>query len=391
MGAGPIPSILLEGDPEEAPVASGPGDRYVLAPEVVLPSLGEQRGETELPESYGTGRLFLRARDPHWLHLAWDLTTEQQQEYVGRSADGSLRVRVYVRSVNETPCEEARVPSDARSWFLQVEHGGERYIAELGYRAGESEWKRIALSEEAWTPPDGVSEDASVEFATVPPEEEPDEVRAVLAAAVAEDISQAEVLQQLRSEGLVVMLPVSTLPTRRLWTLEQARALAAAVHWGAAGNGGLSSGEFGEGIGQDRGEVVSAPEVVGPIAVEQPEHEIGPAGGVCSMAEGFGRVENEKPFWFNINAELVIYGATEPDAQVGIGGRRIKLRPDGTFSLRFSLPDGEYDLKVLAVSADGASARLAELRFGRGTTYTGEVGMPPQDPALKTPPPAHGS
>ena len=32
-------------------------------------------------------------------------------------------------------------------------------------------------------------------------------------------------------------------------------------------------------------------------------------------------------------------GATEPDAAVTIGGRKIQLRKDGTFSFRFALPD----------------------------------------------------
>ncbi len=41
-------------------------------------------------------------------------------------------------------------------------------------------------------------------------------------------------------------------------------------------------------------------------------------------------------FWLNINAELIVYGATEPGAQVTLGGRPIQLRPDGTFSCRFS-------------------------------------------------------
>ena len=51
-------------------------------------------------------------------------------------------------------------------------------------------------------------------------------------------------------------------------------------------------------------------------------------------------MERAKGFWFNVNAELIIYGATEPTARVTLGGHEIKLRPDGTFSYRFSLPDG---------------------------------------------------
>jgi hypothetical protein len=100
-------------------------------------------------------------------------------------------------------------------------------------------------------------------------------------------------------------------------------------------------------------------------------------------------VQRAKGFWFNVNAELIVYGATEPDATVTIGGRTIKLRPDGSFSYRFALPDGKYELPVLATSADGDDSRSAELKFSRNTRYRGEVGVHPQDSALKPPRPAH--
>jgi hypothetical protein len=134
----------------------------------------------------------------------------------------------------------------------------------------------------------------------------------------------------------------------------------------------------------------------GPLALE----EMAPsslAAAIFSPAPGVpgevsspfgGEVPAEKHFWFNVNAELVIYGATEPDAQVTIGGRPIRLRPDGTFSYRFALPDGTYDLPITATAAHGDS-RQAHLRFYRGTSYSGEVGVHPHDPSLRTPEPRH--
>ena len=85
-----------------------------------------------------------------------------------------------------------------------------------------------------------------------------------------------------------------------------------------------------------------------------------------------------------MNAELVIYGATEPSAQLTIGGRAIQLRPDGSFSFRFALPDGNYSLPITACSAQG-EMRGAELEFFRGTKHYGEVGTHLPDPALKAP------
>ena len=88
---------------------------------------------------------------------------------------------------------------------------------------------------------------------------------------------------------------------------------------------------------------------------------------MSSVSSPFGGAERQRGFWFNVNAELIIYGATEPDATVTIGDRKIKLRPDGTFSFRFALPDGEYPLPAAAHSADGEETREARLEFSRNT------------------------
>ena len=59
-------------------------------------------------------------------------------------------------------------------------------------------------------------------------------------------------------------------------------------------------------------------------------------------------------------------------------------RPDGTFSFRFALPNGIYELTVSAGSTHGDS-RQAHLTFVRRTSCEGEVGVAPQDPSLKPP------
>jgi hypothetical protein len=64
-----------------------------------------------------------------------------------------------------------------------------------------------------------------------------------------------------------------------------------------------------------------------------------------------------RKFWLVVNTELIVYGATEPDAKVTVQGREIKLKPDGTFSLRFFLPDGKQVIPVHATSADGIDER----------------------------------
>ena len=79
--------------------------------------------------------------------------------------------------------------------------------------------------------------------------------------------------------------------------------------------------------------------------------------GVTSLASPVRRPPKEKTFWLVVNTELIVYGATEPDAKVTVQGKEIRLRPDGTFSLRFALPDGKQVIPVEATSSDGDDKR----------------------------------
>jgi hypothetical protein len=110
----------------------------------------------------------------------------------------------------------------------------------------------------------------------------------------------------------------------------------------------------------------------------------GAVPGAVSSLEAGGEAPGRRGFWFNVNAELIVYGATEPDARLTVAGRPVKLRPDGSFALRFALPDGEYELPVRAVAADGADSRSARLQFRRATEYRGAEAHPP-DPRLAPP------
>lgn len=110
------------------------------------------------------------------------------------------------------------------------------------------------------------------------------------------------------------------------------------------------------------------------------------AQGIAAVSSAGLNQAPPKPgaFWLNVNAELVLYGATEADAQVTVAGQPVQLRPDGTFSCRFALPSGFYQLAVQANSARG-ELRQAELDFSRATRFGAETGDLALDAALKPP------
>lgn len=80
------------------------------------------------------------------------------------------------------------------------------------------------------------------------------------------------------------------------------------------------------------------------------------SGGISSAAS-FYRKPGARKFWLVVNCELIVYGATEPDARLTVQGKEIKLRPDGTFSLRYALPDGKRVIPVEATSSDKIDVR----------------------------------
>ena len=93
--------------------------------------------------------------------------------------------------------------------------------------------------------------------------------------------------------------------------------------------------------------------------------EVG-SGAVSSFGSGQIReLEKQRGFRLWVATELILYGATEPDARLTVQGKEVKLRSDGTFSMRFALPDGAIDLPVTSVSADSAEERTIETKVNR--------------------------
>jgi hypothetical protein len=88
---------------------------------------------------------------------------------------------------------------------------------------------------------------------------------------------------------------------------------------------------------------------------------------ITSFGSGAYPAGKLRKFWFQLDAELIVYGATEPTARVTLQGEPLKLRPDGTFTMRFCLPDGRQIIPAVAASADGVEERTIVLAVERNT------------------------
>ena len=86
-----------------------------------------------------------------------------------------------------------------------------------------------------------------------------------------------------------------------------------------------------------------------------------------TLGSGMGMSGQLREFDFEVDAHMVIYGATDPAANVTLGGEPVKLQDDGTFSVRMNLPDRRQVLPVVASSRDGTEQRTTVLAIERNT------------------------
>jgi hypothetical protein len=411
--AGQLPAILLEGEDAPAPLPSGPGQRFALGVGKTAPASAAP--PATLPDAYGTRRLFVTARDPHWLYAYWDLSEDEAQLYRSFAREGQLTLNVRAEPVGNEPPQRVAFPPGARSWFIQVGQPDTQFVVELGYEDAGGKWQVVATAPTVKTPPEAMGAAGATEFTTIPvdvpfgtilakvkeivqaaasgaapaaaptaatPSAEPPGASRVAPLRPVEVTPVVEVMARLREEGFRD-LPLPAEAPARVWTPAQERALAAVLRLDEARHVWIGS--------QDLTAMVHARLGQPGVTAAGPGRGAGqpsPAGGQpLGVSSGAAPMPSgpASGFWFNVNAELVIYGATEPEATLTVGGRAVPLRPDGTFSLRFALPDGEYALSAVAVAATGDDRRAAGLEFRRHTTYQGDVAASPADPALKPP------
>lgn len=76
---------------------------------------------------------------------------------------------------------------------------------------------------------------------------------------------------------------------------------------------------------------------------------------------------NRSELPFEVDAELIVYGSTSPDAHITLSNAPIRLRPDGTFTVRMKLPNRRQVIPVVATSHDGVECRTIVLAVERNT------------------------
>lgn len=346
----------------------------------------------ELPRSYGDDRIFVIAQEPHWLFCYWDYSLTE-----------SAASQVFLRHGRKDgpPEGETAVPRDTNSWYLAVKEADADYVVELGlYQSGA--WKTLTRSGLVLTPRDTLAGLGEPLFANMPFHATFQDLVDKLRGEMRKGESLAEALARLQKSG---NLPLSRLTSAQRIALDTllgtelgsltsgdlGRFLSspgaslfsggfAPSSWGAAASWASAPGGFSSGFLALMGLVgaswssASWSGALGSWSAAAQSSWGAPTSWMSSWSSA------PRGFFMHVNAEVIFYGGTHPDAKVTIDGKPVGLRPDGTFRYHFVLPDGEFEIPIVATSPDGVETRRAVLKFERATARQGDVGSTAQPP-----------
>ncbi len=327
-------------------------------------------GLGDLPSGYGDSRIVLLPRDPQWAYAYWDIPIEHKNE-LRHHGGQQLALRIYdVTDINldyQSPHSIQEYPIDemAREWYVPIPVSDRSYAIDIGYRCGDGRWLVLARSASVGIPPVYPSDWIEDVFITVPWEEE------LIDRTFVELIPPSYKTADDRVAGTAGT--TGTAETTGNSNTEQNAIYERIFGMTAATESLRISGSLYGSMQQSPLESVSSfvfPSGVGMWA--QPTTFGGNMSGVGMSGVGMSGMgmdssDRQRQFWLIADAELIVYGATEPDAAVSIGGRQIKLNPDGTFRFQMSFQDGNIDYPIVAVAKDGEQQRSVHMTFDRST------------------------
>ena len=277
----------------------------------------------ETPAAFATHVVFL-PRDPQWAYCFWSIN-DDDRESARQAGATSLCLRVAdvtgLSGDQSHPhaLQELVVDSHATEWFLPVPVDGRDYRVELGFRLRGGGWYSLAFSAVAQVP----------------------------ALEPSRRVADAFVPFSLEQPLSVEPAPISS-------------------------GGGVQH----EQVYQIATAAVTRSRRVGSEVLHEQDLDASQRGLLTDSGVGLwasGRSESgsglvrQRSFWLVADAELIVYGATDPSARLFIGDSEVALSEDGTFRVHVPFRDGEQLYPIRAVAADGEQERSIRLEFERRT------------------------
>jgi hypothetical protein len=314
-------------------VGSADGSAATSWSEPSLSNLEASLAPALRPES--DTRVVFLPRDPQWAYVFWEIS-DSDREQAQQAGANQLCLRVAdvtgLSGGGSHPhtLQEVAVNSHATEWYLPVPLSDRDYRVELGYRKGGGGWISLATSAVARVPALHPSEQIFDQF-----------VPFSLDSTPLQPVPSPHGGNGNRSDNSLHerLYQAATLPATRWRHLGRG---SEAFHEGAHGASGPQAAG-----GQSSG-----------VGVWASGHNESGAGAVASR---------QRAFWLVADAELIVYGATDPSARLSIGDEDVPLSSDGTFRVQVPFRDGQQIYPIKAVAADGEQKRNITLEFERRT------------------------
>ena len=270
-----------------------------------------------------TNLVFL-PRDPEWAYVFWQISDVDREKAKSLGAN-KLCLRLYdVTGVkegdfNQGTLREIAVDSYSTEWYLPIPVPDREYKVELGYRYG-FKWMTLAFSSAGHVPSSQPSEQILDKF-----------VPFNLESSSETNLSIAN-SDESEINGL------------------HERLYQAATTYSKRSR--IGSEEF-----------METTDISNP---GHPQNDSG-AGIWSSGLNESGIGVHNRSFWLVADAELIVYGATDPSATLTIGEEKVPLASDGTFRLQVPFRDGKQNYEIKATDVTGKQKRSITMQFNRDT------------------------
>ena len=264
-------------------------------------------------------------RDPEWAYVFWEISDNDRDKAQSLGAN-KLCLRLYDvtgsndGNVNQGTLREIAVDSYSTEWYLPIPVPDRDYKVELGYRYGFN-WMSLAFSSSSHVPSSHPSEQILDKF--VPFNlDSPSETNSAIIDSQEKDIS-----------GL------------------HERLYQAATNYSRRTR--VGSEEFMENTANSIN--------------RETQNDSGAGIWSSGINESGSGVNLNRNFWLVADAELIVYGATDPDALLTIGGEKVPLASDGTFRLQVPFRDGSQNYEIKATDISKEQERSITMKFERNT------------------------
>ncbi len=275
-------------------------------------------------EEVKTNVVFL-PRDPDWAYVFWQISDSDRNKAQSLGAN-KLCLRLFDASgsegsnLNQGTLREIAVDSYSTEWYLPIPLADRDYKVELGYKYGFN-WMSLAFSSVSHVPGSHPSEQILDKFVPFNLDSNPESIPDISNPVVSEENGMHERLYQA----------AINVPLRRK----------------------VGSEEFMENVNSTN------------LNDNLTDSGVGKwASGLNDSGSG---IFKNRSFWLVADAELIVYGATEPSAKLTIGGEEVPLAADGTFRIQVPFRDGTQNYDIKAIDVSGEQEKSISMKFDRLT------------------------